>query len=97
MSCLAARVSSQSATTRSAASRSQIPGLDPHAPAAPRSAGAGHELLNVALSGETDLNMLDSCVGEEIILLISGINMQGVGGLDLLAIVKDRRPALPVA
>ena len=46
--------------------------------------------LDFALSGETALDMLDSRIGEEIILLISDINMPGMSGLDLLPIVKTR-------
>jgi DNA-binding NtrC family response regulator len=40
--------------------------------------------------------MLDSHVSEEIILLVADINMPGMSGLDLLPIVKTRRPDLPV-
>ena len=52
--------------------------------------------LDFALSGETALDMLDGLPGEEIILLVSDINMPGMSGLDLLPIVKARRPDLPV-
>ena len=52
--------------------------------------------LDFAHSGETALNKLDGCAGEEIILLVSDINMPGMSGLDLLPIVKARRPDLPV-
>ena len=52
--------------------------------------------LDFALSGETALDMLDGRPGEEIILLVSDINMPGMSGLDLLPIVKTRRPDLPV-
>jgi DNA-binding NtrC family response regulator len=52
--------------------------------------------LDFALSGETALDMLDDLPGEEIILLVSDINMPGMSGLDLLPIVKTRRPGLPV-
>ncbi|HKD75912.1 MAG TPA: response regulator, partial [Ktedonobacterales bacterium] len=53
-------------------------------------------LLDFALSGEAALDKLDGCVGEEIILLVSDINMPGMSGLDLLPKVKERRPHLPV-
>jgi CheY-like chemotaxis protein len=52
----------------------------------------GHCLLDFALSGKAALNKLDGCAGEEIILLLSDINMPGISGLDLLPIVKTRRP-----
>jgi DNA-binding NtrC family response regulator len=56
----------------------------------------GQYLLDFALSGEAALDKLDGCAGEEIILLVSDINMPGMSGLDLLPKVKERRPALPV-
>jgi DNA-binding NtrC family response regulator len=42
------------------------------------------------------LAILDDAIGEKIILLVSDINMPGMSGLDLLPIVKTRRPDLPV-
>jgi DNA-binding NtrC family response regulator len=39
---------------------------------------------------------LDDAIGLEIILLVSDINMPGMSGLDLLPIVKARRPDLLV-
>jgi CheY-like chemotaxis protein len=56
----------------------------------------GHYLLDFALSGEAALNKLDGCAGKKIILLLSDIDMPGMTGLDLLPIVKTRRPDLPV-
>jgi DNA-binding NtrC family response regulator len=56
----------------------------------------GHYLLYFALSAGAALAMLDDTIGEEIILLVSDINMPGMGGLDLLPIVKTRRPDLLV-
>jgi DNA-binding NtrC family response regulator len=52
--------------------------------------------LDFALSAAAALDTLDGCVGEEIILLVSDINMPGMSGLELLPEVKARRPALPV-
>jgi DNA-binding NtrC family response regulator len=58
--------------------------------------GQGLYVLDFALSGEAALNKLDGCIGEQIILLVSDINMPGMSGLDLLPMVKARRPELPV-
>jgi CheY-like chemotaxis protein len=56
----------------------------------------GLYVLDFALSGEAALGILADCMGEEIILLLSDINMPGMSGLDLLPHVKSRRPDLPV-
>ena len=53
-------------------------------------------MLDFALSGEVALSKLEGSVGEQIILLVSDINMPGMSGLDLLPKVKERRPDLPV-
>jgi DNA-binding NtrC family response regulator len=52
--------------------------------------------LDFALSALAALAMLDNAGGEKIILLVSDINIPGMSGLDLLPIVKTRRPDLPV-
>ena len=52
--------------------------------------------LDFADSAAAALVKLEGCVGEEIILLVSDINMPGMSGLDLLPVVKERRPSLPV-
>ena len=56
----------------------------------------GLYMLDFALSGEAALDKLDGCIGEQIILLVSDINMPGMNGLDLVPKVKARRPDLPV-
>ena len=52
--------------------------------------------LDFALSAAAALAILDDTSGEKIILLVSDITMPGMSGLDLLRIVKTRRPSLPV-
>lgn len=52
--------------------------------------------LDFALSGAAALDKLADHVGDEIILLVSDINMLGMSGLELLPEVKQRRPDLPV-
>ena len=56
----------------------------------------GLYLLDLALSGHAALDKLDGCIGQQIILLVSDINMPGMSGLDLIPEVKARRPDLPV-
>jgi CheY-like chemotaxis protein len=53
-------------------------------------------ILDFASSGKAALDILDSHIGEEVILLVSDINMPGMTGLELLPVVKQRRPDLPV-
>jgi DNA-binding NtrC family response regulator len=57
----------------------------------------GGYTLDFALPALAALAILDDdAIGEEIILLVSDINMPGMSGLDLLPIVKTRRPDLLV-
>jgi CheY-like chemotaxis protein len=56
----------------------------------------GGYTLDFALSALAALAILDDAIGLEIILLVSDINMPGMSGLDLLPIVKARRPDLLV-
>ena len=51
--------------------------------------------LNFALSAKAALAVLDGHSGGDIILLVSDINRPGMSGLDLLPVVKERRPDLP--
>jgi CheY-like chemotaxis protein len=52
--------------------------------------------LEFALSGSAALDKLSTWIGGQIILLVSDINMPGMSGLELLPMVKARRPDLPV-
>jgi len=52
--------------------------------------------MDFAPSGKAALEILDGHIGEQIILLVSDINMPGMSGLELLPVVKERRPDLPV-
>jgi CheY-like chemotaxis protein len=56
----------------------------------------GLYVLDFALSGVAALHKLEGSEGEEIILLVSDINMPGMNGLELLPVVRERRPELPV-
>ena len=52
--------------------------------------------IDFATSGREALEKLSESTGERIILLVSDINMPGMSGLDLLPLVRARRPELPV-
>ena len=52
--------------------------------------------LDFALSGEAALCKLSEQIAEDIVLVLSDINMPGMSGLDLLPEVKIRRPDLTV-
>ena len=55
-----------------------------------------HYALDFTLSGRAALDILDSHIGEEIILLVSDINMPGMTGLEMLPKVREMRPDVPV-
>ena len=52
--------------------------------------------LDFALSGKAALDILNGHIGEAILLLVSDINMPGMTGFELVPVVKQRRPDLPV-
>jgi len=56
----------------------------------------GRYTLDFALSGAAALEKLADHVGDDVILLLSDINMPGMSGLELLPKVKQQRPGLPV-
>jgi CheY-like chemotaxis protein len=61
-----------------------------------REARAGTYVLHFAASGEAALDQLSDGVEPELIVVLSDINMPGMDGLELLRVVKERRPGLPV-
>ena len=53
-------------------------------------------ILEFAQSGKDALAILGEGTAEDIVLMVSDINMPGMSGLDLLPKVKSQRPELPV-
>ena len=49
-----------------------------------------------ALSGEEALEMLKTDAAADVVVVLSDINMPGMSGLDLLAVVRDEFPDLQV-
>jgi len=57
---------------------------------------AGTYVLHFAASGEEALDRLTGEIKPQLIVILSDINMPGMDGLELLRVVKERRPELPV-
>ena len=56
----------------------------------------GTYVLHFAASGEEALDRLAGEIEPQLIVILSDINMPGMDGLELLRVVKERRPELPV-
>jgi CheY-like chemotaxis protein len=61
-----------------------------------RETRAGTYVLHFAASGEEALDRLTGEITPQLIVILSDINMPGMDGLELLRVVKERRPELPV-
>ena len=61
-----------------------------------RETRAGTYVLHFAASGEEALDRLTSEIKPQLIVILSDINMPGMDGLELLRVLKERRPELPV-
>jgi len=53
-------------------------------------------VLHFAASGEDALDRLAGEIEPRLIVILSDINMPGMDGLELLHVIKERRPDLPV-
>ena len=56
----------------------------------------GTYVLHFAASGEEALDRLAGEIKPHLIVILSDINMPGMDGLELLRVIKERRPELPV-
>ena len=56
----------------------------------------GTYVLHFAASGEEALDRLAAEIEPQLIVILSDINMPGMDGLELLHVIKERRPDLPV-
>jgi CheY-like chemotaxis protein len=61
-----------------------------------RETRAGTYVLHLAASGEEALDRLTGEIKPQLIVILSDINMPGMDGLELLRVLKERRPELPV-
>ena len=61
-----------------------------------RETRAGTYVLHFAASGEEALDRLTGEIKPQLIVILSDINMPGMDGLELLRVLKARRPELPV-
>jgi CheY-like chemotaxis protein len=56
----------------------------------------GTYVLHFAASGEEALDRLAAEIEPQLIVILSDINMAGMDGLQLLHVIKEQRPDLPV-
>ena len=61
-----------------------------------RETRGGTYVLHFAASGEAALDRLTGEIKPPLIVILSDINMPGMDGLELLRVLKERRPELPV-
>ena len=61
-----------------------------------RETRAGTYVPHFAASGEEALDRLTSEITPQLIVILSDINMPGMDGIELLRVLKERRPELPV-
>jgi CheY-like chemotaxis protein len=61
-----------------------------------RETRGGTYVLHFAASGEDALDRLTGEIKPPLIVILSDINMPGMDGLELLRVIKEQRPELPV-